>query len=177
MMPAGVARTLPRPRKGGFTLAEAVVSVVIVAVLLVAALSTLGASRLGQYRTCQLTQAQCLAQELLAEILRQDYSDPDGWARFGAEPDEDPDCRSDFDDVDDYHGWVASPPQEKDGAVLPDLAGWERRVVVEWVHPWDTDSPIGWDAGVKRVTVSVRDNEAKIASAVALRTCGLPTED
>ncbi len=177
-MPAVDNRTRPpRPREGGFTLAEAVVSVVIVSVLLVAALNTLGASRLGQYKTCQLTQAQFLAQELLAEIVRQEYWDPDGGACFGVESDEDAACRSDFDDVDDYHGWAESPPQEKDGSVLPDLAGWERRVVVEWVNPLDAGSPVGWDAGAKRITVSVRDNEAKVASAVAVRTCGLPTED
>ena len=159
-----------RSHRMAFTLVEAVVSVLIVGALLVAALSTVGASRLSQFKTSQASRGQLLAESLIAEILQQDYRDPDGIAMFGPEFGESTVTRTDFDDVDDYDGWTKTPPQAKDGTQLPNLAGWQRSVTVEWVDPMDPTRVTSSETNTKRVTVIVADENVKVASMVALKT-------
>jgi len=72
--------------------------------------------------------------------------------------------------VDDYHGWSASPPEDKDGAVLPDLTGWRRAVTVAYVDSDDATSPATGDTGLKRVTVNVTDPRGKTAALAGLRS-------
>ncbi|OHB74408.1 MAG: hypothetical protein A2Z25_19770 [Planctomycetes bacterium RBG_16_55_9] len=77
---------VPRPSslvQPGFTLVEAVMSMLIVGTMLVAALSTVGASRLSQYKTSRSHCGRLLAESLMAEILRQDYQEPGGAVAFG----------------------------------------------------------------------------------------------
>ena len=66
-----------RPRRAGFTLVEAAISTVLVSGLLVAALNTVGATKLGQQNTAERGHGYLLAQELMSEIMRQDYADPE----------------------------------------------------------------------------------------------------
>jgi type II secretory pathway pseudopilin PulG len=169
--PARDSRRTPR----GLTLVEAVVSIVIVSVMLVAALSTVAAARTTQGRTADRARAQLLAQALMAEILQHSYNDPDvpsgtlgpeaGEAATGN--------RSLFNDVDDWHGWSACPPQNKDGTEIPDLSGWCRSVVVEWADPTNLTRVAKSDSGVKRITVIVTRDGAVLATMVAVRTGAL----
>ena len=71
-----VKTTKVRVRGAGFTLVEAAISIVLVSVMLVAALNTVGAAKLGQQKTAARGRAHLLAQELMSEIMRQDYADP-----------------------------------------------------------------------------------------------------
>jgi hypothetical protein len=157
-------------RTQAFTLAEAAVSVVIVGVMLVTALNTVGAARLGEYKIAERSRGLLLAQDLMAEILQREYEDPDGTVVFGAESGEQTSTRTDFDDVDDYHNWLKSPPQQKDGTTIPDLAGWERSVEVVWIAPGNLSQTVGSDQGVKRATVTVKHNGVPVASVSAFRT-------
>ena len=159
-----------RGRRRGLSLVEAVVAMVIVGLTLVAALNTTGASRLAQRQMGDRARGKLLAQGLMPDILRQDYADPDGHAVFGSEADESSASRADFDDVDDYNGWSASPPQYKDGTKLPELTGWKRSVAVTYVSPDNLDTTVGLDLGVKRITVEVTYNGAAVASLTAVRT-------
>jgi len=154
----------------GFTLVEAVVSLVIVAGMLVAALNTVGASRLSQQRTSQYSRGQLLAEALMAEILRQDYLDPNGTPVFGTEPGESNITRADFDDVDDYDGWSSSPPVAKDGTPLAGLSGWQRSVTVQWVDPADITQVQASETNTKRITVTVSCNNKQVGSLTAIRT-------
>ncbi len=61
-----------------------------------------------------------------------------------------------FTTVDDYHGLVDAPPTEVDGTPIPGLTGWCREVVVELVSPNDGATVVMSDAGVKRITVTVK---------------------
>ena len=160
------------PAARAFTLAEAVVSTVIVAVMLLAAMNTLGAARIGESKIAQRYRGLHLARDLMAEILRQNYADPDdGVASFGLELKKVGDgSRALWDDVDDYDGWSASPPQLKDGTEMTDLDGWERSVEVEWMSPWNLSLGVGSNQGVKRITVTVEHNGFPVASLVAFRT-------
>jgi len=168
------ARTRIRPvrrLRPALTLVECVISIAIVGVMLVAALDTVGAARSTQRKTADRTRGTLLAQDLLSEILQQDYEDPSaGAGSFGLEPGEaGSGDRSLFDDVDDYDGWSDSPPRQKDGAVLTGFSGWERSVAVRWVPPGNIGAVQPSDTGVKQVTVTVTRDGAVVTTLVALR--------
>ena len=61
----------------GFTLVEAVISLIIVATMFVAALNTVGTSRLSQHKCSLGSRGRLFAESLMTEILRLDYLDPD----------------------------------------------------------------------------------------------------
>jgi MSHA pilin protein MshD len=160
-----------RPIEPALTLVEAVVSIAIIGVMLVAALNTVGASQTTQKKMGDRNRAMLLAQDLMSEIFQQSYiepDDPDGL--IGMEGGEDSGKRDRFDDVDDYDGWSASPPEEKDGTVLVDFDGWRRSAAVDWVNPVDATEELGTNTGVKRITVSVTLDDVPLATLVALRT-------
>lgn len=161
---------IPGKRPGAFSLVEVTVSMVIIAGMLVAALSAVGASRLSQQRTSEYSRGQLLAESLMAEILRQDYLDPNDTPVFGCESGESTSTRADFDDVDDYDGWSSTPPVAKDGTQLMGLSGWQRSVNVQWVNPTDTGEVKSSESNAKRITVTVSCNNKQVGSLVAIRT-------
>ncbi|MHC4400340.1 MAG: type IV pilus modification PilV family protein [Planctomycetota bacterium] len=161
-------------RSAGFTLTEVVVSTLIVGLMLVAAMRGLGAAARASRLTNRRGQATLLANDLMSEILQAGYVDPDGAASLGQESGELGGTREAFDDVDDYHEWTASPPQNKLGDALPnlDLDGWRRSVSVAHVDPDDLTTAISDadDRGVKRITVTVAYENEVLASLVAFQT-------
>lgn len=156
------------PRRA-MTLAEAVISIAIVATLLLAAIQTVGASRSTQQRIAERTTALLLAEDLVTEIVQQHYEDPALPGSFGVGADEATGDRSLFEDVDDYDGWSASPPEHKDGTPFGGLDGWERTVDVEWMNPTLTATDAS-DTGIKRIVVRVFRNGAELAVLTALRS-------
>lgn len=158
------------------TLAEAVISMAVVGVMLVAALNTVGASRVTQRKMGERSRGMLLAQDLMSEILRQHYEDPDlGPGSFGVGGDEVGDgSRALWEDVDDYDGWSASPPQHKDGTKFSDLEGWRRSVSVSWVDPANLSNDSVGDTGVKRIAVTVMHGDVVTASLTAIRTSAWP---
>ena len=108
------------PNRRGLTLIEVVASTMIVGLMAVAALNALAAATKSSNSIGNRAVAAGLADELMSEIMMQSYSDPDGSPVFGHESGESTSVRSAFDDVDDYDGWNASPPQYRDGTVIPD---------------------------------------------------------
>lgn len=169
-----VPRTTARPR--ALSMIEAVISIAIVGVMMVAALNTVGASKLGQQKTGDRGKGALLAQQLMSEILRQSYEEPDGTPSFGREGGEGGGDRAGRDDVDDYYNWSSSPPEYKDGTVIPDLNGWQRSVKVDWVSPDDLNTPIGVDESVKRIIVTVSRDGVPVASLTAVRTASGPID-
>jgi type II secretory pathway pseudopilin PulG len=153
-----------------FTIVEAVISTIIVAVMFVAALNTVGASRLTQYKASLVSRGRLLAESLMSEILRQNYEEPDGATDLGLDPGELATTRVDYDDVDDYHGWSATPPTARDGTVLANSTGWQQAVVVRWVDPSQPDQVVATESGAKRITVTISYNGVPQASITALRT-------
>ena len=154
-----------------FTIVEAAVSALVVGGMLVAALTTVGRARLTTQSNAEAVRGQALAQELMADILRQHYEEPNRTPRFGWEgTNEGNGSRDYFDDVDDYYKWSAFPPQDKSGAALSGFDGWQRIVMVEWVLPTDVNTGCTVETGAKRITVTVSRDGRLIASAVAVRT-------
>ncbi len=161
-----------------FTLIEAVGSVLIVAVMFVAVMSTVGAARMSQYKMSGRSRGTALAQDLMAEIIQQHYEDPeDGPGSISIDSGESGGSRADFDDVDDYDGWYASPPEKKDGTPLTALTGWSREVQVKWVNPTDVVNALASETGAKRVRVIVKHNNVPMSELVTVRTSALPEID
>lgn len=162
----------PSPRNG-LSLIEVVVSSMLVGLILVGALRCVGAVVRGRTITADEARARALAQQLMTEILNDDYVDGGLLPLFGpelGEPLVSFGPRSGFNDVDDYHLWSASPPENRSGTALPNLTGWQREVSVKWVSASNPANISVSDSGVKRITVKVRRNGTLLATLVALRS-------
>ena len=154
----------------GFSMVEVVVSSLLVGLVLVGAMRSLGAMVRGRVSLGNADRAALLAVDLLSEILENEYEDPDEVPIFGAEASETGGTRADFDDVDDFHAWDATPPEDRGGTPIANLSNWRRRVIVEYVDPNDLTLTVGSDQGVKRITVEVYHNGALRASQIGVRT-------
>jgi type II secretory pathway pseudopilin PulG len=146
------------------------VATLIVGIMLVAAMQTVGQSVRGRIAMADAQRGALLAQQLMAEILQTDYLEPDESAVFGPEASETGGTRGAFDDVDDYDGWTASPPQQKDGTPIPNRTDWQRAVTVDWVNASLLTQVLATDTGVKRITVTVSRNGQVVASLVTVRS-------
>src|SRR3954465_2802324 len=142
-------------KSSGLTLIEVIASTIIVSMMAVAALNALAAATKSSNSIGNRAVAAGLADELMSEIMMQSYSDPDGSPVFGHESGESTSVRSAFDDVDDYNGWNANPPQYRDGTVIPDRTNWRQRVTVSYVSPTSPATVSGTDQGVKRIRVQI----------------------
>ena len=108
------------------------------------------------------------------------YEDPDGSIKFGPEDNEapNPTTRADFDDIDDYDGWTASPPQKKDGQTEPDCASYTRSVIVQSTDHDDFNNIDGDDASKpKRITITVSRTGTAPIVITTVRLRGSNRED
>jgi len=160
---------------GGFSLIEVVVSVLIVGGLAVAVLNTIGATAAVRRIDADRARGISLAQDLVEEIAGEPYEDPsNGDGSFGSGADEvATGDRTAFDDVDDYDGWSASPPEMRDGTALAGFDGWRRTVAVRWSDPTDPDVDKVAESGLKRVEVSVYHGSRLVSSMTMLRTAAM----
>lgn len=154
----------------GASLVEVAMASLLVGVLLIAALNAVGARLRHQSMLTNRQIAFHLGQQLLAEVLENPYSDPDQTPAFGAESGETGGTREAFDDVDDFHGWDATPPESRDGNALPNRTGWRRKVIVEHVKSSDLLSTAAADEGFKRIAVEVYWNGELLATVSTVRT-------
>jgi len=154
------------------SLIETTVSVLLVGILFAAVLNTLGASSMTQSIHARRETAMLLAQDLMSEILQQAYEDPNlPEGSFGLGADEVGDgSRALWEDVDDYNGWSASPPESRTGAAIAWAVGYERAVMCVWLDPNDLATPSATDTGVKGIWVFVRQNGKQLAKLAAIRT-------
>ncbi|QDU40151.1 hypothetical protein Mal4_45060 [Maioricimonas rarisocia] len=169
-------RRTSRENRSGLSLIEVVVSTMLVALVLIGALRCFGAVLRSRTNTADTMRARLLGRQLLTEILNGEYVDPGAVPLFGPEAGEPlvtAGPRSGWNDVDDYHLWSGSPPQDRNGVPLPNLAGWQRDVAVEWVDPASPENVSLTDQGVKRITVVVSRSGTTLATAVGLRSDAL----
>lgn len=157
----------------GLGLLEVVVAAALVAIILVGALKCLGHVYAARSGMSDVALAKHLANQLMTEILNDQYIDGGPTPLFGPEASEPPVAvgpRASYDDVDDYHLWSRTPPEDRSGAALPNLNGWQRDVAVEWVEPSDPSTVATTDKGAKRITVTVRRDGNILTQLVALRS-------
>jgi hypothetical protein len=148
-------------------------STFLVGMVLVTATTTSGTSVRMQTKASHRAKAGYLAHALIGEMLELSYMQPGQTSSaIGRESGELATSRANYNDVDDYNGWTDSPPQNKDGSVMPDLSTWQRQVIVEWVSPTTLtqDSPgSSSETGMKRLTVTVQHNGKTILSRIAIK--------
>jgi hypothetical protein len=142
----------------------------IVGMMTVVALNSLGAATRSAESIGNRAVALALADELMAEIVQRPYLDPTQSAVFGRESGEAATPRSGFDDVDDYDNWNQSPPQYRDGTVIPDRTRWRHRVEVRWVTPSNPSLASATDQGAKRIRVLIEYDDEVLAEQIAIRT-------
>lgn len=158
-----------------FTMAESVMCLLIVGIMLVAALHTVGSSAQGRRIQSDRARAEALASQLMTEILKTCYTDPqepDSWG-----PDTGETTRSLYDDVDDYDGWYASPLRLSDGTVIDGTDGWTRTVRVRFAALNQPDIETWTETGLVRITVTVRSDLGVTATLVALRSVNIGCND
>jgi prepilin-type N-terminal cleavage/methylation domain-containing protein len=153
-----------------FSLIEVIASTMIVGLMMVAALNSLGAATRSAESIGNRAVALALADELMSEIVQLPYADPTQAGVFGRESGEAASPRSGFDDVDDYNGWNQSPPQYRDGTLIPDREKWRHSVQVRRVLPADPTQPSATDQGAKLIYVAIQYDNQVLAEQIAIRT-------
>lgn len=155
-------------RRRAFTLFEVLVAMSVAAVTGAAALLAVASALSDAHTGLERSVASGLARQLMDEIAAQYYADPElgdpQQTVLGPETGEVTGYRTAFDDIDDYHGWQASPPERKDasgldrlGSPAPAMESFSRSVVVQYVADADPDVVLasGQTSFTRRVTVSV----------------------
>ena len=156
----------PDSRATGFTLAEALLAVVVLSIAVGAIMGPISASY-SQTRTVkQTTTAISMAQQLLDEVLSKPYVDPtDQSTTLGPEANEP--GRAAFDNIDDYHNYhdttdtnTASTMKTASGQTLnwnsSDI--YSRDVSVEYRNAPDGPSVASGEYVVVKVTVTMPHN-------------------
>ncbi len=167
--PPGPACAVNAP--SGFSMVEAVISILLIGVLLVAALNTVAASRASQRVMTDREHGIHLAQQLMIEILQMPYMEPGANTdSLGLDIGETLADRTKFDDVDDYKNWLRQPPENRDGTVVPGSAGYRRTVGVYWVAPTNLDQLSQTSTGVKTIRVTVFKGNRRVADVTTIRT-------
>jgi hypothetical protein len=152
----------------GLTLVEGAVCTVVVGLMLAAALNASAVARARQQHNQDRSTGMWLAQELMAEILRQPYVDVGGL--LGLELGETHARRETLNDLDDYDGLKESPPRRPDGSIIPGFTNWSRSVTVENVNPANLRVRSTSETNIRRVIVTVRKNGVIVAQLRALRS-------
>lgn len=147
-------------RRLGIAFVDVLVSLVILSVAVVAGMNTFGAFARQGVADRETAIATELAAQLAAEIRAQPFEEPTATPVFGTESGEADGTRRRFDDVDDYNGWTASPPQLRDGTIMTDYQGYTRSVTVEC---WGSTD-------LKKITVTIKKDDRTRAEIILLRS-------
>lgn len=145
-------------RARGTTIVECVVSLLVVAFMLVAALGAAGAARKTIAIADRRATAWWMADEMMTEVLAKRYGEGSGSTALGADVGERAGLKADFDDVDDFNGWVESVG-----------ADWAVGVDVVWADIEAPSKDAERESGLKRVTVTVRWRGGELARLVGMK--------
>jgi prepilin-type N-terminal cleavage/methylation domain-containing protein len=151
-------------RRGGFTLVETAITLVIVGVAIAALVVSIGASTRMNAEARDLTTATFLAQSMREWSSRVGLFDPDT------------DTTGDYDDLEDFQDQTFQPPRDGSGIELTDenFGNWKQTVDLEYVDANYLAGPAqGTPSGTTlgRFTVRVyRDDElmARLSWVVSL---------
>lgn len=136
---------------------ETLVAAAILAGLVVASLQLFGNLGRSQQNTLNQNVADTLAIDLMREIKVLAYADPELGNGTGLEAGETGPDRLKYDDVDDYNGWSACPPQQKDGRICVQGVNLTQKVAVNYVAAADFNQVVSCaqDEGFKKITITI----------------------
>lgn len=149
---------------------ETVISSLLVGVVLVTTLQIVApVVQSGTVMSDKLI-ASNLARELTDEIATRKFVDIEAvsFDLIGVDDGEDSANRTHLDDVDDFDGWSASPPQLSDKTDLDTLGRWRRAVSVDHVLKSDAKTVSITYTGLKMVTVRVYKDSVLLAELSSL---------
>lgn len=162
----------------GFTLIELLVVITILGIvggaLALPLIQGMGSAYQAEQRLIALLLAQSLLEEIHSKCWDETEATPSPCtgkvfpSSLGPDPGE---TRATFDDVDDFEGWTASPPQDARGTPLLQYAGYTRQVSVCYVDPGDLDTclPTG-TSSYKRIQVTVTSPQGESVTLTSLET-------
>jgi len=147
--------------KIALTFLEIVISLSLVAIVFVGLAQIFQVGMMSVYKTNQEIIATDLARSLMAEIMSKIFYDPQDHnnTALGINTGETSGNKLTFDDVDDYNGYIESPPRTINGSAMdgtagtPNYSAFTRSVVVQYV-----DENMSWTASptdYKKVEVTV----------------------
>lgn len=151
----------------GFSYIEVLLAAVLLAVLFTAGMTLYG--NLG--RAGQDTLDQDLAAELCLEMIKEikllPYADPQT-PTTGIACEEGGTSRNQYDDIDDYDNWTATPPQTREGSTLERYTGLTHSVAVEHVSSGNFQQTLS-DAnnqGFKRITITIKRGDRELTRQI-----------
>jgi hypothetical protein len=158
-------------RRAGVSLIESAISTLLVGSLAVTSLQATHAILRSQQEMNYRSQAYALCEQYLTEVLQASYSVPESSPAASEIPANDENSpppsgktnsgsvpRASLVYLDEFHGRVESPPQNRDGSLMTGLStGWQVSIQVERFNPTQTPSSTSQDLGLKRVSVTVTD--------------------
>ena len=153
----------------GISLAETVISTLLIGFVLVSTLQIVAPiTRSGTIQADRLIAAD-LASELTDEISTKLWTSPilDDPESMGPDAGE---TRPTYDDIDDYHGWSASPPKFSIGSSYTHLTGWKRSAKVTHATIDNPSVDSAKATGLKRVVVTVSKNNVVLAQVTSLHS-------
>ena len=160
----------PQARARAFTMVETIMCILIVGVMFVAVMRSVAATQTLRFSISQRNLALLLAQDLMGEVLNQNYEEPVQAVAFGRESGESGGNREYWDDIDDFDGWSSSPPETSDGTAIAGTGAYERDVEINWVNSSNPDASSPSETGVKRIRVRVLTNGRVVTTLTAFRT-------
>lgn len=163
-----------RKTPGAFSLIEVVVATAIVSVMISVALTSTTAIQTRQAHHRDQMIGQWLGEDLMQDILHLKFEAYPG-SSIGPSPSEaNNGTRGIFNDLDDYHGWDASPPEYHNGTAMDDYTIYRRSVHVHWTDPNDLSRNLNYDTRVKRIDLTVWRNDTPIAEMTCVRSASWP---
>ena len=159
-------------RREAFSYIEATVALVILGMGIATGMNLYGSYARGSLIEMERAVAHALCTDLMEEILSKQfesgYYGSGSFGRAGWEV-----VRADFDDVDDYDGWIENPPLDAFGNPLAGgaYAGYKRQVLVWNVDEDDLQTPgSDGDTGAKVIEVTVLKDGKVRAQFIGHRT-------
>lgn len=156
----------------GITLAEVAISTVLTALLMVAALQAVRMSSQMNSEGSSRNIARQIAQDLLTEAMTQAYEEPSETPAFGRETNEGSSNRSNWDDVDDYHGYLATAIRDRQNNAISAYANYSASVQVTWESASSLGTTSPTETDLKKIVVTVSDQRGGSYQLVGYRTRG-----
>jgi prepilin-type N-terminal cleavage/methylation domain-containing protein len=154
-------------KKGGFTLVEVLVAILLVGMAMVSLLAANGVFTQANGAGTDLSTAEFLVEQVKELTAMLPVIDPeDEYTFFGSEEA----SLANYDDLDDFDDKVFSPPISAGRQPLNDFAAFSQQITVQNVNAGDFEQVTG-DHGSNfvRVTVVVSLNSKQIASSSWIR--------
>jgi prepilin-type N-terminal cleavage/methylation domain-containing protein len=154
--------------KSGFTLIEVLIAVILVGLAIASLVGANGAFTKANGAGTDLSTAEFLLEQVKELTVTLAVIDPvTETATFGAETGE---TLATYDDLDDFHNKIYSPPIDARRNTLGNFASFSQQITVQNVNPSNFEQVMGnHSTNFVRVTVKIYQNSSEICSASWLR--------